>query len=555
MSKWWHVLLLGILLAAGAWFSLRDLTFFSSDTGLRYLQVRTFQEYGWRQAAIPYDGLQYDPGMRFVPYYGAYSRYGNELVIVISLFVPLAVAVSRNLFGPVGIVVVPVVGTLITAGGAAALWHLIGQQRARWIFWGTALSTPLLFYSMTLWDHTVGVALSTVAVYMAARTLRSRSRLWPVAAGAFIALAVFQRADIAPMAVALGFALLIVGWPRWRMVVQYAIGGVLGLLAIAPFNLIWVGHPLGMAIARFYLGYLRNSYSPFQYYEGIEITHAMAATRQLLHVEGGQMPTLVAALLLITGNVFLALVLRMPSLRRRTMLYVCLALVVGGTVLSLLPARSEPVNGLLTTLPLFGLALAYIEDRKTGYRVYRLVFLTTWVYVALALLVLRAPGGAQWGGRYVLAAVPLIFFLAMYTVQAYKEEMPPAVSRALSRVAVVLVVLSLLVQFVGLIVLSRFKADQREWQAMVTELHTDVVLTNNALLASYMAGLEHKIFLYVETEDDIALLAQRLAAQGVNRVGVMRTPSLPLGIPERSGNVRLVQERPGVLLLETVSEP
>jgi hypothetical protein len=166
MRKWVHVILLGAILALGAWFSLRDLTFISPDTGLRYLQVRAFEVSGWRNGVVPYPGLQFDPGLRFVPYYHAYTRYGDGLLLIVSLFFPLAVAAMRTLFGPAGIVVVPVLGTLVTAASVAGLWQLAGFRRARWLFWGTALATPLLFYSLTLWDHTIGVGLSTLGVYL-----------------------------------------------------------------------------------------------------------------------------------------------------------------------------------------------------------------------------------------------------------------------------------------------------------------------------------------------------------------------------------------------------
>jgi hypothetical protein len=52
MRKWVHVILLGAILAPGAWFWLRDLTFISPDTGLRYLQVRAFEESGYGGSCV-----------------------------------------------------------------------------------------------------------------------------------------------------------------------------------------------------------------------------------------------------------------------------------------------------------------------------------------------------------------------------------------------------------------------------------------------------------------------------------------------------------------------
>lgn len=557
MRQWVYVLLLGAILATGAWFSLRDLTFYTPDTGLRYLQVRTFEEYGWRQGAIPYAGLRYDPGMRFVPYYQAFSRYEDGMLIVVSLFFPLAVAAMRSLFGAAGMVVVPVLGTLLAAGSAALLWRLAGQRHASWLFWGTAVATPLLVYSMTLWDHTLGVGLSTAAVYMAARSLDDQRWIWPLGAGGLIALAVTQRADIAAMAVALGVALLVVGWPRWITLITYGLGGLLGLLVTMPFNQLWSGHPLGLVVARPYLGYLDNTYYAHETYADIEISHAVAATRQLLNVQGGQPLTLIAALLLVSGSIFLALVLRLPAMRRRTPLYLCLALILAGTVLGMFPARYGSINGMFTTLPVFGLAFAYVESREPGSRVYRLVFLATWLYVALTLLILRAPGGGQWGGRYLLSAVPLLFFLAMYAVIAYRKQMPPIDARALSRVAAVLVVASFPIQLAGVRALYLHKAEQKQWQTSIAELPPEVVLTNSPFIASFMAGLEDKIFLYVKDEADITLLARRLLAQDVDSFAWVPLPpeASTLEVPERAGDILIRREAPFVYRLEAEHVP
>lgn len=554
MSRWVHVLLLGAILAIGAWFSLRNLTFFSTDTGLRYLQALTFQEYGWRHAAVPYAGHAFDPGMRFVPYYYAFSRYGDQLLLEISPFFPLAVAGLQYLLGRVGIVVAPIAGTMLTAASVVGLWHLAGRHRGPWLFWGTALATPLVFYSLTLWDHTTGVALSTLAVYMAARALDDRRWFWPLAAGLLVALAVAQRADIAAMAVALGLALLVVGWPHWQQILHFGLGGLLGLAISAPFNLMWVGHPLGIVIAGPYLGYLDATYYSVDAYQGIDIPHASVATMQLLAVVGGQPLTLVAALLLVTGSIFLALVLRAPSGRRPLLLYICLGLIVSGTALGVRPAEDGRLTGLFTTLPLFGLALAYVDKPQPGIRVYRLVFLTTWLYVMLTLLVLRAPGGTQWGSRYLLAAVPLLFFLALYTAAAYRRGMRPDEARALTRVVAILLAVSLAVQLVGVRALFVHKAEQRRLQAAVAVLPADVVLTSSPTLASFMTALEDKVFLYVESEADIALLAERMAGQGVQRFAWVPSTA-PLEVPNRAGDILIEAETPFVYRLEPLPDP
>lgn len=556
IRQWGHVLLLAAILAVGAWFSLRDLAFFSSDTGLRYLQARTIQEYGWRQIPVPYAGLPYDPGLRFVPYYYAYTPYGDHLLLAISPFFPVAVAGLLTLFGRPGLVILPVLGAVAAAAGVAGLGRLAGLNDWRRLFWGAVMATPLVFYSMTLWDHTVGVALSTAAVYFAARSLQGPLWLWPFGAGLLIALAVAQRADILPLTAALGVALAVVSRPRWRQPILYAAGGLAGLLATAPFNQIWVGHPLGIVIAAPYLGYNAAAYNPADIYARPPFTHVIAATRLLLDVRSGDMISLTAALLLVAGSILLTLVLRLPALRRASLLYLSALLVMMGTFLGMLLAVEPPVIGLFSTFPLLGLSLAYVDHEKGRAHIYQLVFIATWLFVALTLAVLDHDGGYQWGSRYLLGAVPLMYFLALYAYRAYRRRLPPETGRALGHVFAVLLLLSLVVQATGIAVLQFRKVGESRRVARIASLPADVILTDDLFLASHMVSLEDKVFLFAGHEAEILLLAQRLARQGVDRFAfIPMQPGEQISLPERAGPVRIVPEGPDLFRLEGRPDP
>jgi hypothetical protein len=117
-------------------------------------------------------------------------------------------------------------------------------------------------------------------------------------------------------------------------------------------------------------------------------------------------------------------------------------------------------------------------------------------------------------------------------------------------VVLILVLLVLFVQLAGVRVLFAKKAEQVQWRDGIRRLPAEFVLTNNPFLASFMSSLEEKVFFYVENEGDVALLAQRMGNGGVERITFLLVEALPLTIPERAGNVALVQEAPLLYRLE-----
>ncbi|MCA9973707.1 MAG: hypothetical protein KC425_26015, partial [Anaerolineales bacterium] len=376
-----HILAIALLLFLLSWWSMSSLTFLQSDTGLRFWQTRELIAREWSSFAIRYPAQAFDPDLRFVPFYCAYSIVQGKLFFEITPFVPLLASFLFPRLGAAGLAVVPALSGTLIALGMYYLARLGGLRRPYLLLWGSVLATPLFFYTLQLWDHSPAVACAVWGVYGAARGLVQRR--WPPLfwGGVVLAVGLGQRPEMYLFVLALAASALLVHRQQWRLLPALAGGGLLGVLPIWWFQLAWFGHPFGMAFAPHLFGYGRP---PAHVFTCQAPGSALRYGRFLMYIDGRDLQSFAAALLAIGALFLLLLGLRMPRLRRPWLLLSALALAAVGYALwgemmwhSLLP-------GLLTTCPFLGLSLAYLEQNEDGSPtrpVYRLVFFTTLLFL------------------------------------------------------------------------------------------------------------------------------------------------------------------------------
>jgi hypothetical protein len=241
-------------------------TFFAHDSGVKYLQARTLAESGWRQLSIrvPVDDLglgeRFSPaaGNQFLrrapgaPRYGVYSELFS---------LPVSAALAR--FGMRGLYIVPALANLGTMFFAYRLARRYAV-RAAWLApLLVGACSPMLFYGVDLWEHTLAAMFATAALlWFVSGTADSapwrlatagvalgaavvvREELYCLAVGMLLALVWLERGQRlrAALALAGGASLIVLPhlWLRWfeygrpvRVVVQRMIYRVLGVL---PFG-------------------------------------------------------------------------------------------------------------------------------------------------------------------------------------------------------------------------------------------------------------------------------------------------------------------------------
>ncbi len=367
---------------------------------------------------------------------------------------PHVSALGLKLLGLPGLLLLPALAGLLAALLAAKL-ETTDRREASVCFLVCLFGTPMLFYSVVFWGHTLGVVCLVGAV-----TALVRDR--PVLAGALASAAVLIRTETAAAAGLLPVAWALAG-PRnsnWlRTLAAYAAGAALVAVPMMAFNMSQHEGPLGThAKAGVFLksaggdsvaeGMLRkgltNSY------------HFLAKNQRMKSPADGVLAAVIAcsAVAAITGpgavqSLFLALS--------------CLGGVAG--IMFALAVPGQYASGLLLVMPaaaLAPLALKTAFDEADPH----------WRWIGLFLLLdfaavaaIAPPGGWQWGPRYLLPIVP---FLAILACKALKT---------VRRTAVTLLVCSLVMQFVSIRDLrGQLQAQERLVEGLATQqpIMTDV---------------------------------------------------------------------------------
>ena len=532
------LILIALLLGATAVHLLSSLTFFSNDIGLRFLQIRALVENGWQTFAIPYPARFLDPEVAHVPYYYAYLLLDDQLYLNISPYLPLLTSFLYHLLGPAALPTLPVLAGVATALATYKLGNLTRVRHPALLLWLTVLATPILFYSLTLWDHTLGTACATVATFTVAHGLHTGRRSSFFWGGLAVALGTAQRVEILVFALALLAGLLLVSGHKWKQWGAFVLGGVVGTAPLWAAQTIWFGHPLGVVFASHVFGYGVPAAYPVEAYANVTLTRPIKISRLLLYVEAADPIIFIAALASLTGAFLIVFMLRMHHWRRRGLVLGLLIGVLAGYTVFAAVAWQRELPGLITTFPPLALSLAFwnrSDEAEPGHLPYRFVYLTVVLFLGLMILLWPSHGGSQWGARYLLPAYPLLLYLAFYTYTRWQTAAGERFAPTVRYLFVSLLVAGVLLQLLSVRLLFQRHAEQIATKKAIASLPADLILTNHPFLPSFMSALDEKMFLYVKDEDDLHRLLPRLQDQDVKRFALVTVAGMPLHVPAVEG--------------------
>ena len=535
-----------------AWLIMSPLTFLGSDVGLRFLQIQELINNNWQSFAINYPARFVDPQLQHVPYYYGYLVVDNEIYFAISPFLPLFASFLYVALGTAGLPMVPVLGGVFTALAIYALAKLSDLRNPLLGFFITLFATPILFYCLELWDHTLGTAFALWGVYGIARGLKTKHQ-WPLfLGGASLGLALGQRPEFYIFALALAISTVIVSWFQWKRWLVVAGGGLSSLLPILVLQYLWFGHPLGMSVAPQLFGYgVPATYSAATTSATSQsIPAAIKAGYLLLHLEPRSILSAMAMVLVLSGTVLIILNLRSFKKQRTTLFAVGFLLTGLGYLLwAGVVVNGRPLIGLFSTFTLLPLSLTYLDARRWPHRsVYNLVLSTTLIFVGLMLIAWPAVGGVQWGARYLLPAYPLLVFLAMCTFTAYYPLLVGKQQMIFKWGSVGLIATGILLQLVGVGLLYVRHTQQVPLRNQLAALSTNVILTNEIFLPAAMSSVP-KTFIHVNDEVEIRTILSRLDEQGTRQVGILSQQAVPLNVSSEIDDFSAKQIAPFIYLL------
>ncbi|MFO7678609.1 MAG: hypothetical protein R6X34_01020 [Chloroflexota bacterium] len=535
----WHVFALTMVLMVMGWRLAISRTFFTVDTALRFLQVRSLIDQDWQTLAAIYPARFADPNLQFVPYYYGYGVVQDEIYLSISPFFPWLSSYLYVWLGWLGLVVLPVMGGVLTAVFIYKLGQLAGVKHPRWLFWSTVLATPLLFYSLEFWDHSIGAALAAGTVYLLAKGMVTRQKLPAFLGGVALGLGLGQRPELYMFALVVGVIFLWMSWRSWQQWLAFFTGGLLVTLPLWLWQYRWVGHPLGMGVAPNLFGYGQPEARIF---EGAVILSPIAKKgRFLFYIEGRDLVTFLAACAVLLGIVILVWVVRVPKLQKPKWMWAGTILCAVGYLLYAITAWRHPVTGVLSTFALMPFVLFYVPNNGLAaqtHRIYRFVGGTAALFGLLMFLIWPTYGGEhQWGARYLLPIYPLFLFITFYVYTYYEPHLDVVLQKSFRSAFYGLLVLSFVLQVASVHYLYRVRQDNGLVLDIVENLPIEIIITNHPFLPTDMSAAEDKGFLYVADITGMEIVLPQLYANGIRRIGLI--PLVPYAWEEYTGDIIL----------------
>lgn len=493
--------------------------FYSVDGEVKYLAAQAIAHHLLNPAiAYPYHHL--DPGGAFtLPLTGwlnghEYAGYSLPFLYLTGLCVAI--------FGVGGVLLPAILGTVALLAAQLRLARLLRIQNTVLVLFVTVAATPILFYSLTLWEHTWGVALFLLGaavllpaegapqdLHFARLSLRQASSALPAGGMAGIILftsILVRREMLIPSVLLLALIPFLDRSPAsvGRSTMAF-------MTMCVPLGLILYAHPEPLALG---------------------LTHASPGHGP---VGSGPPPSRLTKLGwlaqgIVPGIGFVVWTIYLVWLRFRRPASLPLMMVVGSILLGpilvveLLAGNVQSAMDplLFTPVALWGAWSILLA----GYRslpvsaAYWAVWLLATGGIVVMILFLPDTGGGQWGPRYLLVFFPLLILLSLRAREAILSQISITSQRRLTHVVFgALVGMSLMVQVIGVLSLNAAKVRWSNTVGVVGRLPGSVVVsTGDTTIDMFAPLVPRKQLLWAQTGSDLNRLLADMHRTGVRRV-------------------------------------
>ena len=205
-----------------------------SDAGGKVATVKYMHDHHTLVPEVGYWAAPADPTGTFHPLYHTYLRGGHWIQVTSLPFVYAGLPLY-DMAGTRGLLVLPVLGSLLAALAARRLARRLGSRSGWAAFWLVGAASPMLFYAGDFWEHSaaVGLALMSIALALeAVDTTGPRGLGMAALAGLLAGLGAVLRSEVLVYVAAFGLGVIFLGdrrraWLHWPL----GIGVVAGTFA------------------------------------------------------------------------------------------------------------------------------------------------------------------------------------------------------------------------------------------------------------------------------------------------------------------------------------
>jgi hypothetical protein len=548
--------------------------FWSPDEGGKFIQLRSIQ---WSQGltySVPYPGRRLDPSHRFYPgsSYGTFPYPQLQPDGTVRFHWGITFAVLSRLmldsFGVRGLYVLPLLsGWLIAVFAGAMVWRC-GSRLGPLAILLAGLATPIFFYSMVFWEHTLATLFGFLAVWLLLESERMSRGQWLTIALCVIIALVLRVELIATLP-----ALAIAWWVSERSSARQP-----GTAAsrLRPWeqllgrehwlrNVVIAGIALGVLLSALVLlaprhrGFLLSS--PGRMLDTLlrlpQLYNAMVAIMvNSGNSEGPYLNPLWEGLaLLILGLCLITPLLKVARLEAVALAIGYVGLAVFSARLAFATQSYRSLHGLFPIAPyMVAAAYAVVGAWKQGHwrlvrlGVFAVFYLLGGVFAVLAFYVNQRGQtimGLEWGQRYLLTAYPILVVLAVIGLSLYwASARPPWLKSLFTLILVSMMMLGLELQVRGLRTLQLSRHVIASWEAVFwdeTPIVTDLWWLPAAVADFYV---QQEMY-FVRDPDELIEWVHQARAHGVKQFTFGSVAPVSLSEEQRrSAGLRAVFDPP-----------
>lgn len=420
------------------WVSFRPKgVFWTIDEGGKLVFLQNIIKQGDIFAPIEYPGRDLDPDFRFVPFTYTNLRMGELRTWWLPLFSIITVPFYHWL-GWIGLYVLPAVGGSLTLFASGLIVRMVSPE-SKWLPIVTSVligvATPIAFYSVMFWEHTLAVAAALLSVSFVLRWRSTRSATNLVWGGLTGAFAFALRTEVIFILVSLGIILL---FYDWRKGIVFGLSFVICSLPFFYLNYRIFGHPINVHLGTFatannfalFSKFGASFLAYFLFNPPVVWTYHLGAISLAVGTSGFLVAFLGAFLKQYRWVMFLGLA---------ALLFICVRVLISSY-------GYRSLQGFVLDAPYIALVPLYFSSWKEKSRAFFTQFVLISIVVYGAAYLYKAwigAGGLQWGTRYLLVFYPLFTILIVIGI----ADQWKALSRTLQKGVLVGAILSFLVGF------------------------------------------------------------------------------------------------------------
>jgi len=464
--------------------------FWSPDEGGKYLHMRQIASSHQIANPLPYRGRMLDPGLENVPLL-YWLRSGNQILSWWPVWFPAISSWVYRFLGFRGIYLIPVLSSVLLS--TMAYWTVSGASKrlALVAMAVTALASPIAFYGLTFWEHTLQSLLVFLAFASIVRGWTTESARWYAASGLFLGLATYLRLETVIYAGAVGMSGVF--WIHSRRRARSSAEAVVSRLAVLAACFLVVLVPL-MMHNQLNEGHILGRRSALETHKVLSTSLSYGRTSMLetlpdllfgtpVHGSIDLVPSLRWMFALATIACFVA-----PWLIRQNLEFVvylaAVALIALCGIVLFTPTMYISVHGLVLIAPYVvfaGWGLRPSSDQDTLSWGCLSAFGLAAFLLATIISGWEGQGGLQWGPRYALPLFPLLIVAAVRGVRhmVADESIEKATRHALTGCLIILVLLGVGFQARGLLAMFISRHVYAAWEEELEALPNDVIIATD----------------------------------------------------------------------------